>query len=124
MGHADTGKHGAIPTTRRSKGEATKDAVRHNQRTFADEDPSFARYLPDEENPNIQTWFLLYYVDELAEEIRIELSLADQIVDGYVTSWHERLIVEPLAIGIETADDGHADQDEDEIDISVERLRG
>ncbi len=43
---------------------------------------------------NKQTWFLLHYWDEDADEIRVELSLpAEMTPDGFVIQWRERIIL-------------------------------
>ena len=42
------------------------------------------------------TWVLLYNVTD--EEIRCELSLPDSMVDGYIDTWLERIILPPIAL--------------------------
>jgi len=47
----------------------------------------------------MQTWLLLYYFDETAQEIRAELSLpAEMTDDGYVKKWRERVILPSIPV--------------------------
>lgn len=120
-----TGQPDRSPTTRSEKGPATKDAVSENQRSFADIDPSFPR--PDVVKIAVarRTWFLLYFADTDQEEIRSELSLPEQMThDNYVMTWRERIILEPIKIGIgphPAADDA---LDNGDIDIDIGRRAG
>jgi hypothetical protein len=105
------------PSTRSTKGPATKAAVDRNQLSFADVVDAFPK--PQETDEADQTWLLLHYVDEEAEEIRAELSLPVHMDgSGYVDTWLERIILEPIAhvpTPMEELDLG------EEIDVPVER---
>jgi hypothetical protein len=92
-GDARTGRRNETPTTRAEKGPATRDAILRNQLSFAMIAKDQAEKWPD---PSlcIETWILLYYVDESDEEIRAELSLPwEMSVEGQVASWRERIIL-------------------------------
>jgi hypothetical protein len=106
-----------MPSTRAEKGPATRDAVLSNQLTFADVSEHFPR---PESVPGMQTWLLLHYADEVAEEVRLELSLpADMTADGFVVRWHERIILAPIPF---TPQPLPAPEEEtEEIDIKIER---
>jgi hypothetical protein len=117
-GDSNTGRpEPLMPSTRAEKGPATRDAVRSNQLTFADVSEHFP---PPKEIPGTQTWLLLHYADELAEEIRLELSLpADMTADGFVVRWRERIILTPVPF---TPQPLSAPAEEtEEIDIKIER---
>jgi hypothetical protein len=96
LGDAATGVPHALPSTRYEKGVATVEAVSRNflQLTLpidlGDEEPF------DADTEGTTTWVLLYHVTET--EIRAELSLPDSMVDGYIDTWIERLIVPPMPL--------------------------
>jgi hypothetical protein len=96
LGDAATGFPDIIPSTRYEKGIATIEAVSRNflQLTLpidlGDEDPV------DPGPDGIATWILLYSVS--AHEIRAELSLPDSMVDGYIDTWLERIILPPVPL--------------------------
>jgi hypothetical protein len=117
-GDANTGLSDAVPSTKHEKGPATRDAVRQNQLTFADVSESFP--VPTRDDLGSLTWLLLHYADEEREEIRMELSLPqDMTADGYVTTWRERILLPSVPFSPTPEEAG--DEDEPEIDISVER---
>jgi hypothetical protein len=95
LGDAATGIPHVIPSTRYEKGIATIEAVGRNfvQLTLpidlGDEDPV-------EDDEGTATWVLLYNVTET--EIRAELSLPDSMVEGYIDTWVERLILAPVPL--------------------------
>lgn len=96
LGDAATGVPDAEPSTRYEKGIATVEAVGRNfvQLTLPVD-------LGDEEpvDPDVEgtaTWVLLYSVTE--SEIRTELSLPDSMVDGYIDTWVERIILDPVPV--------------------------
>jgi hypothetical protein len=96
LGDAATGIPHVLPSTRYEKGIATVEAVSRNflQLTLpidlGDEEPV------DTEIEGTTTWVLLYHVSE--SEIRAELSLPDSMVDGYIDTWTERLILPPIPL--------------------------
>lgn len=110
-GDANSGRVDADPTTRTEKGPATRQAVNRNQMSFEDEDEDFPKTR--------QTWLLLHYVDEDADELRLELSLPADFADGYITEWRERVILGsvPLSPGSQEEED----EESEEVDVSVER---
>lgn len=113
-GDANTGRPDLTPSTRTEKGPATRDAVHQNQLTFADVSESFPR--PKKE-PGKQTWLLLHYADEEAEEIRAELSLPVHMgAQGHVTAWRERIILRPIPFTTNPPEEG---EDGGDLDIAV-----
>ena len=94
LGDAATGVPHVRPSTRYEKGIATVEAVSRNfvQLTLpmdVGDDPPV-----DPDIDGIATWILLYTVTE--SEIRAELSLPDSMVDGYIDTWLERIILPPI----------------------------
>lgn len=97
-GDQHTGLRDRTHSTRSEKGPATRNAIGTNQMAFAEIDPSYP--WPRVVIPK-RTWFLLYYLDEDADEIRIELSLpAAMTGDGHVTAWRERRILQSVGPGV------------------------
>ena len=96
LGDAATGVGHVMPSTRYEKGVATVEAVSRNflQLTLpidlGDEEPI------DGDTEGTTTWVLLYNVTD--SEIRSELSLPDSMVDGYIDTWLERIILPPIAL--------------------------
>ena len=87
-----TGLAGLLPTTRYAKGYATVRAVETNEQLALDfgdfdlgRDDGFA------ETGDVLTWFMLFHTGE--DGFRVEVSLPDAIVDGWITSWAERIIL-------------------------------
>jgi len=114
---AGTGRPKSTPSTRSTKGPATKTAVDHNQLSFADVVDAFPK--PQETEKADRTWLLLHYVDEEAEEIRAELSLPVHMDgNGYVDSWLERIILETIPHVSTPVGDFDIGE---EIDVPVER---
>jgi hypothetical protein len=96
LGDAATGVPHVRPSTRYEKGIATVEAVSRNfvQLTLpmdVGDDPPV-----DPDIDGIATWILLYNVTE--SEIRAELSLPDSMVDGYIDTWLERIILPPIPL--------------------------
>lgn len=118
-GTAATGRPDGRPTTRTPKGPATEEAVNRNQLSLAELSPSSFDSPPTQVELR-QTWLLLHHADAGAEEIRLELSLPDVIVGGYVTGWRERLVIEPLAQSITV----EIEDDVEEITVDVRRRAG
>jgi hypothetical protein len=85
-----------MPSTRYEKGIATIEAVSRNflQLTLpidlGDDEPV------DADTDGLTTWVLLYSVTDT--EIRAELSLPDSMVEGYIDTWIERLILPPIPL--------------------------
>lgn len=88
-GSEDTGRaDGQMPTTKRRKGPSTADAVHANAQLDLFEE--FAPTVTTE--PDLATWFLLFYGD--TDEIRAELSLPNSIGDdGHIDGWRERILL-------------------------------
>jgi hypothetical protein len=96
LGDAATGVPDVRPSTRYEKGIATVEAVSRNflQLTLpidlGDEGPI------DADADGMATWMLLYHVTE--SEIRAELSLPDSMVDGFIDTWVERILLAPIPL--------------------------
>ncbi|HZO66212.1 MAG TPA: hypothetical protein VFB74_14500 [Kribbellaceae bacterium] len=96
LGDAATGVADVRPSTRYEKGIAVVEAVSRNflQLTLpidlGDDEPV------DADADGTATWILLYNVTE--SEIRAELSLPDSMVDGYIDTWLERIILPPIPL--------------------------
>ncbi len=106
------------PTTRTEKGPATRDAIYGNlQYQLAEVDPQFPRV---DKPLTIQTWILLYCIDDHLNEIRMELSLPSGMDhDGFVTSWRERIILptEPFGAPSKSVDQPQDGGDQDEVKV-------
>jgi len=122
-GDAWTGKHGPNqhPSTRSAKGPATRDAVGLNvQLRFEDISGSFP---PAQPVSGVETWLLLFYWDESAEEIRVELSLPKEMnQQGYVTAWHERIILTPIPLPSQPSQADQPDSGDDETNIDIKEI--
>jgi hypothetical protein len=93
-GDAATGYPDVVPSTRYEKGVATVAAVNRNFVQLA-LPIDFGDGLPAElDDTGTATWMLLYHVTD--EEIRAELSLPDSMVDGYIDTWLERIVLPPV----------------------------
>jgi hypothetical protein len=85
-----TGLAGLLPTTKYARGEATVHAVHANgQLTLFDLDG-----IGTDDGDELLTWFLLFHSDD--HEFRAELSLPNQIIEGRITGWAERIILPPF----------------------------
>lgn len=105
-GDAGTGTNHDV-RTRRKRGRATRVAVTSNQLTL-----QYEGFLVADDDAtdvgNVLTWMLLTY--STGNEIRLELSLPDGIVDGRVVHWKHRIALptvtfDSLAITIDDDDD-------------------
>jgi hypothetical protein len=96
LGDAATGVPHVMPSTRYEKGLATIEAVSRNflQLTLPIDLGDDQPVEPDDEGTT--TWILLYTVTDT--EIRAELSLPDSMVEGYIDTWMERLILAPIPL--------------------------
>ncbi|MEU4772811.1 hypothetical protein [Micromonospora sp. NPDC023644] len=109
------------PKLKRKRGPKTKQRIDRNvimgQLALDLEIPEFAATLPPDEA--CQTWFLLVHPTD--DEIRIEVSLATEVDDdGFVGSWIERILMEPVAISGAIAP-VQPDEDDDDGDTLVTR---
>ena len=119
-GDEHTGVPNETPSTRYGRGPATRQVVRGNQLSFADWS---AEYADLESVATRQTWFLLHFRDEVADETRVELSLALEMTpDKFVTRWAERIILTSVDGGYSLAhfvpESGDGPEDEG-VDIPV-----
>jgi hypothetical protein len=97
LGDAATGVPHVPPSTRYEKGIATIEAVSRNflQLTLPI-DLGDEGYVADGDEDETTTWVLLYSVTET--EIRAELSLPDSMVDGFIDTWLERILLPPVPL--------------------------
>lgn len=120
-GDVSTGSE-ETPTTRSEKGPATRDAIYGNlQHQLSEIDPQFPRV---DKPLTIQTWILLYFIDDHLNELRMELSLPSGMDhDGFVTSWRERIVLpaEPFGAPSKSVDKPKDDGDQGEVIVEVER---
>jgi hypothetical protein len=108
------------PSTKYPKGSETDLAIVANVQLSLWEEP-----VSEEEvqlappQPTRQTWWLLCAVVD--GELRYELSCPDGQDDrGYIVSWSERIIFEPIPVA--GGDDDDDDPGSSQIDVPVERL--
>jgi hypothetical protein len=94
LGDAATGCPEVPPSTRYEKGIATAEAITRNFVQLSL--PIDLDDEPVEEDFGTATWVLLYHVTDT--EIRAELSLPDSMVDGYIDTWLERVILPPIPL--------------------------
>jgi hypothetical protein len=92
-GCSNTGKQDCTPSTKRSRGKCTVDAVLSNQMflplTFSDGSSAY-----QQKSESQITWVLLHHIDHERNEIRSELSLpASMGQDGFIVQWLERIIL-------------------------------
>ena len=118
-GDERTGIPDKTPSTRSERGPATRQVVSINQSSFAALSADFAKL---DAALTRQTWLLLHYRDDDADEIRVELSLpAEMTREGFVIQWKERIILaggdDGSAMVYAVPDDGVGP--DDVIDIPV-----
>jgi len=101
------------PQTRNPKGTATLRAIFENHRQLR-----FGFIEDDEGKLPRLTWVLL--VARVKGEVRCELSLPAAVGDGgRVTAWSERIILDPVALGVEAP--VSAPENEPTVEIQVVR---
>lgn len=96
LGDAATGVPYVPPSTRYEKGVATVEAVSRNFLQLSLPIDLGDDLLDEPDTDGLATWILLYNVTET--EIRAELSLPDSMVDGYIDTWLERIILPPVPL--------------------------
>lgn len=97
-GAKGTGVKEAHPTTKYTKGSGTAACIETNfMLDFAPEDLRKMGVI-GKPSTDMRTWFLLFVVED--NQIFSEISLPDSISeDGQITSWRERIILEPIDLG-------------------------
>ena len=123
-GNQDTGIQNGTPKTKNQKGKQTQKVVAHNALKqipmFPDREPKF------DDDQVKSTWMLLYHIDIMKAEMRIELSLPIELdAEGLrVAGWKERIILPPIKLDptIEfPPNDPNNDDFEQEYVIQIER---
>jgi hypothetical protein len=98
-GNKNTGFKDELVKTKNAKGPSTLEYVGRNLSLFDDLDDSCTGIEKIVADPN-ETWVLLYFVDEQAQEIRYELSLPKGMhqADGKlkIDEWENRIIFTPV----------------------------
>ncbi len=124
-GNGETGRLGATPSTKSSKGPRTATAVTVNalqMELFGD-----IRLRPEDlkDISGKMTWVLLFHRDTQAQEVRCELSRPVKMnAEGHVDSWAERIILASMPFGGDTIQipTGHVPQTPN-IVVDVKRRR-
>lgn len=99
-GCANTGHKEFRPSTKRSRGKCTVDAVLSNQILLPLRLPNGKSVFEQEHEAERITWVLLHYVDHQRNEIRSEFSLPASIGnDGFIDKWKERIILPVQKLG-------------------------
>lgn len=100
-GDAQTGRlRGDAAQTRRPRGPASVRLIRRNAQLELGLEVTVP--VVAEQGVMGPTWYLLYYFDLNAGEIRCELSLARGVRDdGTLIDWVERLVLYPIVLGDE-----------------------
>ncbi len=92
-GNQNTGRIDATPSTSRSKGPRTADAVDVNQQWL----PGVPKPRVDINDAEYPTWFLLFHREK--SELRAEISLPVTMGnDGHVNAWRERIILPTIPL--------------------------
>lgn len=119
-----TGLKDGFPSTRSSKGERTKQAVKANQFVFEFmEDP--APIVASMKVKGRTTWLFLIYRDMRLEEIRYELSLPRSITEeGQIDGWIERIIFPPKKFGPDITRSGEDEGGQSpEINVEIRKIK-
>ncbi|HEY4437655.1 MAG TPA: hypothetical protein VGN40_16010 [Lelliottia sp.] len=125
-GNSDTGLIEGFPKTKNAKGSATENVISRNLDLFGEvetqesEEPDSSVQISID---STQTFVFLYYFDQVAQEVRCELSKPSGMsgFNGHnkISSWSERIILPavPFSAAIETPEK----EFNEEIDIVVSR---
>lgn len=118
-GDSNVGNRQGFPQVKRSRGSLIADAVESNaEQLVLFELPHLTKKREERNIKSFITWFLLHY--RTANEIRFELALPETLTeDGYVKTWAERIIMDPIALG-QAREISPFDQ-EPPITITIER---
>jgi hypothetical protein len=118
-GGKGTGLHGPDPTTKYTKGSGTAAAIETNLMLEFEPEDLQRLGIAAKPAPDMRTWFLLFLLAD--ETIYAEVSLPDSISeDGMITSWRERIILDPIQLGPEVLGDSETGPT-DPLDIPVSR---
>ena len=91
-GDKDTGLENTSPRLNNEKGKGFKGKVDFNYDLFDE----FENFNPDMPADSIQTWILLYYINDDCSEAHFEISLPIALENGQVTGWKKRFIFDPI----------------------------
>lgn len=85
------------PRTRRHRGPKTVDAVALSQRQMQFQFPGGEAFQPAPNVVERVTWIFLVHWDRKAEEVRCELSLPRNVIEGdFICDWSERILIPRL----------------------------
>lgn len=121
-GGGQTGHVGGTPRTKYARGPATVAAVERNQMSlFETSDPIVPGMAPARTTP-MPTWLLL--VAPGVHHVHCELALPNDIDnDGNITSWVERIILDPVARDPEPIVETPTVDGEPDVVVEVSRRR-
>jgi hypothetical protein len=121
-----------MPTSALPRGPLTGQAIGHNRgqmRLDSNVVPFGAREVRPDVVPDRLTWFILHYLDESEDELRVELSVPVEFTlirtrggkeRVLVTHFDPRLILPPIHLDDAIREDDE-DEGDDQIDIQIPR---
>ena len=118
-GDAVTGDPEYSPTTKNPKGYATAQAVGVNGQLAFDFVNTGEGVSETDDDEQLATWFLLYHRTET--EIRVELSLPNEMTGANVSRWDERIILPPFSLDSNLLTAALPDEGDDGIVVEVNR---
>ena len=119
QGTEATGRENPV-RTRYKRGPVMREAIAGCQLDFSTVSPD--AFPPTDVGAPPQPWVLLYYIDRRREEIRTELSSPDGMdEEGYLTSWSERILLDPILITPtrQTGADDNGDEGPYEVNLQI-----
>jgi hypothetical protein len=119
---SQTGRPGKDPKTARPKGAETQARVHSNQMSLADVDETFPRIVKKKIETDCVTCMLLYFVDEIDNEVRMEFSIPKGFdAQGRVSSFAKRYPLEPWTTPQAVLED--TAELAEETEVHVERIQ-
>lgn len=120
-GDANTGIASETPRPKNQKGSGYLDMMEQNLNLFEIN----VLTSPTPIDPN-QTWILLYYIDDIKNEVRFELSLPTTLEKQSIGGWKMRHIFEPLDLSNKPKVKRKQENNEisEEVDFDILRKNG
>ncbi|WP_372190761.1 hypothetical protein ACCQ21_12225 [Xanthomonas axonopodis pv. desmodiigangetici] len=122
-GTPDTGVPHRTPQTRNDKGAQTASSVQYNARqgTLFPMGSSNVVALPTTDGQAL--WFLLYYIDLDAREVRVELSRPNAMSEtDRVSGWSVRYVIPPVPLLPELVDNNLFESPDIDFDVAPKQL--